>query len=156
MNAESLQKAYNEDAVGHPLLAEPDLLIPPAVGLVRQLSGPNGGIQNNLVFGDNGIAKGFLSHAFRIQEILLVWITTVGFPNAMTDEEVNSGFEVIREFLLKNRFDNLYILDEDMSKTAVRYVLWHLSLDLLKDHSRLYKLLKAYSPDRFGYEYGFK
>jgi hypothetical protein len=153
MNAESLQKAYDEDAVGHPLLAEPDLSVPP-IGLVRQLSGVNGGIQNNLVFGDNGIAKGFLSRASNIRELLGAWIIAVGFPNVLSDDRVNSRFDIIREFLMKNRFDNLYMLDEDMSKTAVRHVLWHLSLDLPGDHGRLYKLLKAYSPDRFGYEYG--
>jgi hypothetical protein len=156
MNSESLQNAYTLDVVGHPLLEESVLDIPPAVGLFRQLSGYNGGIQNNLVFGDKGIAKGFFSDALNLQEILLVWIITVGFSNVLTDEEVNTDFEIIRNFLVRNRFDKLYNLEEDMSRTAVRNVLWHLSLSLLRDHTRLYKLLKTYSPDRFGYEYGYE
>jgi hypothetical protein len=150
MNAESLQKAYSEDAIGHPLLAEPDLMIPPPVGLVRQLSGENGGIQNNLVFGDKGIAKGFLSEAPNVLKIVQDWIMTTCH---MAEEEINSGFEIIRSFLMNNRFNTYDMLEEDMSKTATRYVIWHVSMSLDGNHDKLRSILKNYSPTRFGYEY---
>jgi hypothetical protein len=155
MNSESLQKAYSEDAIGHPLLAEPDLMIPPAVGLVRQLSGVNGGIQNNLVFGDNGIAKGFLSQAPNVLKIFQDWIKNVSSIH-MSDDEINNGVEIIRLFLMNNRFNTYDMVDEDMSKTATRHVIWHVSMSLDGNHDRLRNLLKVYSPTQFGYEYGWE
>ena len=151
----ALQNAYNEDVVGHPLLAEPDLLIPPAVGLVRQLSGPNGGVQNNLIFGDNGIAKGFLSHAPNVLKIFQNWIKNVS-SNYLYDDEINRDLEIVRLFLRNNRFNTFDMLDDDMSKTAVRYVIWHVSMSLEGNHDKLRNLLKTYSPTRFGYEYGWE
>jgi hypothetical protein len=154
MNGESLQNAYNEDAAGHPFFEELNLLTPP-VGLVRQLSGVNGGIQNNLVFGDMGIVKGFISQAPAITNIFREWIINVSTKGAMTDDDVNNGFEIVRVFLMNNRFNNYDMLEEDMTKTAVRHVLWHLSLSIDRNHDRLRSLLKIYSPTRFGYEYGY-
>ena len=156
MNTETLQNAYDEDSIGHPLLMEPDLHIPPSIGLIRQLSGANGGIQNNLIFGDLGIAKGFLSHAPNLKKIFQEWIIKVDTDGVMTDADVNNGFESIRNFLTNNRFDLLYMIEQDMSKTAVRHVLWYLTETMDGNHNRLYSLLKDYSPTRFGYEYGYE
>lgn len=150
MDTVSLQTAYDSDAAGHPSLVEPDLSVPPS-GITRKLSGENGGIQNNLIFGCDGIAKKFFLHAPKLRKIIHDFIIAVG--TSMTDEEVINGFEIIREFLLNNKFDILFKLEEDMSKTAVRHVLWHLSFDLDRDHNRLHSLLKSYSPTQFGYEY---
>jgi hypothetical protein len=154
MNSESLQKAYNEDANKHPLFVESDLMSPPS--LIRQMSGANGGIQNNLIFGENGIVMGFLPYAPNVSKILNDWIINVDTEGVINDEEIANGFEIIRVFLMNNRFSSYTMIDEDMSKTAVRHVLWHLSISLDKNHDRLRTLLKAYSPARFGYEYEFE
>jgi hypothetical protein len=152
MDSDSLQNAYKEDVKEHPLLMKPDMSLGP-VGLVRQFSGKNGGFQNNLIFGELGIAKGFLSKAPKITKILTDWITCIS-KNINTDEEIHHGFEILRNFLMNNRFDFHIMLEEDMTKTAVRHVLCHLSKSLDGNHERLHGLLKIYSPDRFGYEYG--
>lgn len=153
MNAENLQDVYDLDIVDHPFLAKPTLDIPPPIRLVRQLSGENVGVQNNLVFGDLGMVKGFLSYAPNLRKVLHDFIRDVSSVDLMTEDIVNDGFEILRKFLLKNRFDLLFMLEENMSHTAVRHVLQHLSMDLDIDHSRLHSLLTIYSPTRFGYEY---
>lgn len=153
MNAENLQDAYNLDIIDHPLLAKPNLEIPPPIRLVRQLSGENVGVQNNLVFGELGIVKGFLSYAPNLRTIIHNFIRNISSLDLITDDDINIGFENLRNFLLKNRFDLLCMLEENMSYTAVRHVLQHLSMNLDIDHSRLHILLSIYSPTRFGYEY---
>jgi hypothetical protein len=153
MNAENLQSAYDLDIVDHPNLEKPNLDIPPPIRLVRQLSGENVGIQNNLVFGDLGIVKGFLSYAPNLRNIIHTFIRDISSVDLITDDDINIRFEILRKFLLMNRFDLLCMLEENMSYTAVRHVLQHLSMNLDMDHSRLHRLLTIYSPTRFGYEY---
>lgn len=153
MNTENLQNAYELDIIEHPLLTKPNLEIPPPVRLVRQLSGENVGIQNNLVFGELGIVKGFFSYAPNLRTIIHNFIRDISSVDLIKDQDITNGFEVLRKFLLKNRFDLLCMLEENMSYTAVRHVLQHLSTNLDMDHSRLHSLLTIYSPTRFGYEY---